>query len=66
MNIFLGQSVQLEGFLMNSLKHSHKTPLTGIYLENRSYYFTPLEDTQDMKDITAFRKVMFDQTTEIN
>jgi len=55
---------RLSRLLMNYVQHYHKIPLTAIYLENKSDYFTALEDTRNQKDITIFRKFMFDQTTK--
>ena len=55
---------RLSRLLMNYVQHYHKIPLTAIYLENKSDYFTALEDTRNKKDITIFRKFMFDQTTK--
>ena len=55
---------RLSRLLMNYVQHYHKIPLTAIYLENKSDYFTALEDTRNKKDITIFRKFMFNQTTK--
>jgi Fic family protein len=48
--------------LMNYIQQYHKMPLTSIYLENKSEYFTSLQETRKQKDILIFRKFMFSQT----
>jgi hypothetical protein len=47
---------------MNYIQQYHKMPLTSIYLENKSEYFTSLQETRKQEDILIFRKFMFSQT----
>lgn len=46
---------------MNYIQHYYDQPLTVVFREDKALYFSALEQSRQMEDMTPFRKFMYAQ-----